>query len=85
MSIFTFDRSKNLRKERNEDVLDRLKKGDALSSFDSYASWYPPRPIIKKDPKALGKLYGSKPINDMPVQKAARTELKELSNPFRLV
>jgi hypothetical protein len=85
MSIFTFDRSKNLRKERNEDVLDRLKKGDSLSSFDSYASWYPPRPIIKKDPKALGKLYGSRTNNDMPVQKAVRTEFNETSNPFRLV
>lgn len=85
MSIFTFDRSKNLRKERNEDVLDRLKKGDSLSSFDSYASWYPPRPIIKKDSKALGKLYGSRTNNDMPVQKAACTELNETSNPFRLV
>ena len=85
MSIFTFDRSRNLRKERNEDILDRLKKGDALSSFDSYASWYPPRPIIKKDPKALGKLYSSKSAEKMAVPKVVDSDLKEQTNPFRLV
>ena len=85
MSIFTFDRSRNLRKERNEDILDRLKKGDALSSFDSYASWYPPRPIIKKDSKALGKLYGSRSGDDIPAQKVIDRKLKEQASPFRLV
>ncbi|MFY7927376.1 MAG: hypothetical protein ACOVS5_00765 [Oligoflexus sp.] len=52
-------RSKSLRRERNSDLIRRMRNGDQLSSFNSYSSWFPPRPIIEKDQNALEKLYGA--------------------------
>ena len=51
-------RSRNLRDDRNSDVLRRMRSGEQLTSFDSQSSWYPPRPIIEKDQGAIRKLYG---------------------------
>ncbi len=51
-------KSRSLRRERNADLLRRMRNGDQLSSFNSYASWFPPRPIIQKDIHALQELYG---------------------------
>lgn len=48
----------SLRKERNEHIVERLKNGDSLSSFNSQASWFPPRPLVQKDLIALKRLYG---------------------------
>ncbi len=47
-----------LRKKRNQDLIKRMREGDSLKTMDSFSSWYPPRPIIKKDPQAVSKLYG---------------------------
>lgn len=47
-----------LRKSRNADVLKRMKEGESLNSFDSNSSWFPPRPMVEKDPDAVKKLYG---------------------------
>lgn len=49
-----------LRREHNQDLIRRMRNGESLTSFDSQASWYPPRPTITKDPKAIAKLYGKK-------------------------
>ncbi len=46
-----------MRKSRNEELLKRMKAGEALWSYDSKASWFPPRPIIEKDPDAIKRLY----------------------------
>ncbi len=46
-----------LRKDRNLELIRRMKKGENLASFDSEASWFPPRPIIKKDIHIMKKLY----------------------------
>jgi hypothetical protein len=51
---------KEIRLEHNRDVLQRLKSGDSLQSFDSIASWFPARPVIQKDATAITKLYGQK-------------------------
>ena len=48
------------RRKQNLDLIKRMRNGDSLLSFDSHASWYPVRPIIKKDQRALEKLYGIK-------------------------
>jgi len=48
------------RKERNKDLIKRMKKGETLSSFSSESSWFPPRPTIQKDKKAMDKLYNKK-------------------------
>ena len=47
----------SLRKKHNHELIKRMREGDPLRSYDSNASWFPPRPIIKKDPMAIAKLY----------------------------
>ena len=69
---------KNLRRERNAEVLRKLKNGDYLSSFNSYASWYPPRPIIEKSQEDINKLYGLDK-NDKKV-----SEIEDVSEPTDL-
>ncbi len=51
-------RSQNLRQDRNSELLRRMRTGEQLTSFNSYSSWFPPRPIIEKDESAIHKLYG---------------------------
>ena len=46
-----------LRKQRNEQLLRRMKAGESLWSYDSKASWFPPRPMIEKDKEAIKRLY----------------------------
>ena len=58
MKKVTEIKSRNLRKERNAELLRRMRGGEQLASFNSYASWFPPRPIIQKDMHALQELYG---------------------------
>ena len=48
---------KQIRKKRNSEIIKRMNAGDSLQRFDSHASWFPQRPIIKKDPKAIKQLY----------------------------
>jgi hypothetical protein len=48
-----------IRKERNLEILRKMKAGESLSSFDTLSSWFPSRPKIEKDPNALKVLYGS--------------------------
>jgi hypothetical protein len=47
----------DLRKSRNEELIRRMKAGESLWSYDSKASWFPPRPIIEKDKDAIKRLY----------------------------
>ena len=47
----------DLRKKHNEQLIRRMKSGEPLWSYDSKASWFPPRPMIEKDPEAIQKLY----------------------------
>ena len=61
MTKSTTTKVQSLREERNADVIRRMKGGDQLSSFNSYSSWFPPRPIIEKDKKAVKSLYGTEP------------------------
>ena len=78
MKSISLTKVKSMRKERNGDLIKRMKSGDQLSSFDSHASWYPPRPIIEKDPRAIAELYGKsgnkKPTNIETVNAAENTE-----------
>jgi hypothetical protein len=73
MKKITEIKSRNLRKERNADILRRMRGGEQLASFNSYASWFPPRPIIQKDIHALQELYG----NDVVAMNAAQGESRE--------
>ena len=70
MKIISLKKSKILRKSRNQEILWRMDNGESLTSFNSYASWFPPRPVVEKDPKAVKQLYGTKP--DERLEKAAK-------------
>lgn len=55
----TFDKAKEEKKRKkiNEDILKRLKSGENLQD-DASKTWFPPRPIIKKDANKVKELYG---------------------------
>jgi len=57
------EKSNNLREERNSELLRRMENGEPLSSFNSFSSWYPPRPIIEKNSEAVARLYGKAPTH----------------------
>jgi hypothetical protein len=51
-------RSNNdLRRQHNADLLRRMRSGDSLTTFDSKSSWFPPRPVIKKDVNEMARVY----------------------------
>jgi hypothetical protein len=54
------EKDQDNRKKHNQELIRRMRNGDSLKSFDNIASWYPPRPVIKKDPKAIEMLYSIK-------------------------
>ncbi|MBP6217022.1 MAG: hypothetical protein KA436_00380 [Oligoflexales bacterium] len=56
---YAFDKDLK-RKQYNSDLIRRMKNGDSLKSFDNSASWFPKRPVIKKDPLAIAILYKKK-------------------------
>lgn len=45
------------RKARNRDLLLRMQSGDALQSYSTEASFFPPRPMVEKDKEAMRRLY----------------------------
>lgn len=49
----------HFRTEHNRDLIRRMRNGEPLTSFDSHASWFPPRPTIEKNQEALVQLYGT--------------------------
>lgn len=50
-------KSFDLRAKHNADLIRRMRNGEALNAIDSKASWYPPRPLIKKDESEMRRLY----------------------------
>jgi len=79
-------RSQNLRQDRNTELVRRMRTGEQLTSFNSYSSWFPPRPIIEKDEGAIRKLYGkaatalqSQSVTNAP-QKDAEPATLQLAN-----
>ena len=58
MKNITKQKSHDLRRERNANILRRMNNGDPLTAFNSVSSWFPPRPIIKKDEEHVEALYG---------------------------
>lgn len=57
----TMDKDKERRKKENERILNLMKSGDSLSTIPTSATWFPPRPTIKKD---LSKFYKKKADDD---------------------
>lgn len=54
--------SSEIRKQHNLDLMRRMRGGESLNAYDSKASWYPPRPVIKKDDKEISRVYDSKAV-----------------------
>lgn len=49
------------RHKRNQELLERMKDpNDSLTQFRKEESFYPIRPTIKKDEKAIKEIYGQK-------------------------
>lgn len=68
-----------MRRQHNEDLLRRMRSGEALWSFDSNASWFPERPKIKKDPKALARLYRTAEENSASETLLATSDVGQIS------
>lgn len=58
-NLFEFH-SKGSREKHNQDIIERMKSGDTLQRYTAQSSWFPPRPVIKKDVSAIEMLYGLK-------------------------
>lgn len=56
------------RAERNQALLDRMRAGEACQDPASM-SFFPPRPIIRKDPREVARALG---LPDLPVEMAPR-------------
>ncbi|MDB2447176.1 hypothetical protein N9W79_01035 [bacterium] len=50
-------KKEDLRKLHNKEIIQKMKDGDSLTSFDSMASWFPPRPTIEKNKEVMNELY----------------------------
>jgi len=66
-----------LRRQHNQELIRKMRNGEPLTSFDSKASWFPPRPIIAKDPEALAQLYGNHVLPLTPRQPQPTATFKE--------
>lgn len=42
-----------IRKEKNESIVERVKLGLSVAAYSPVDTWFQPRPIIKKDKNAL--------------------------------
>jgi len=47
-------------KKANQRILDKMKRGESLVIVPAEATWFPPRPLIKKSKEDIEKLYGIK-------------------------
>lgn len=74
-------RSRNLRQDRNSELLRRMRTGEQLTSFNSQSSWFPPRPIIEKDQGAIHKLYGktATALQDLPSTETLQKDTDSVS------
>jgi hypothetical protein len=57
------------RKKENDALIERMRKGESLASVSVSSTWWPPRPVIKKD---LSLLFGEK--NTRPKQETVNNK-----------
>jgi hypothetical protein len=50
---------KDLRSRHNDIILAKFKRGESLSQHSSMSSWFPPRPVVKKNIADLNRVYNS--------------------------
>lgn len=46
------------RKRKNQELLARVRNGESTALIPASATWFPPRPILKKDEKEIKRLFG---------------------------
>lgn len=51
------DTAEKSRKKRNQELLEKMENGESLLAYTPEQSFFPERGIIKKDKKAIKKLY----------------------------
>mgnify|MGYP005670025897 CR=1 FL=1 len=64
------------RRERNSELVRRMRDGDPLTSFSNASSWFPPRPIIQKDSAEIARLYDEK-VEDLDIKKISRSHSEQ--------
>ena len=74
------------RKNHNEDLIERMKKGDPLQTQSALDSWFPPRPVVKKNTSLLKQLHSGseknetkKKIDSTPIS-VSKVRLKDVSD-----
>ena len=55
-------------KEHNQAIMRKMQEGESLTSFDSMASWFPPRPTVEKDQNLMDRLYNKKESKQPTIQ-----------------
>ncbi len=56
---------KQLQEEHNKAIIEALKAGKPTPrKYNNEDTWFPERPVIKKDKKAMDELYGEKSIDE---------------------
>ena len=73
------DKVKTIRSKHNAFVLSKFRKGESLSQHSSMSSWFPPRPIVKKDFNAVEKLYNAHPLQKMSKPKEVPSKILRFS------
>jgi hypothetical protein len=54
----SYEKEKETRKKANEELLRKMKSGESLKMVSVQSTWFPPRPIIKKNEDKIKELYG---------------------------
>lgn len=52
---------KDRRKKENDELLRKMRDGESLMHTKTSSTWFPPRPIIKKDLKEQKRLFLEEP------------------------
>lgn len=53
-----------IREAENKSIIERLRRGESITRINASATWFPPRPVIKKDEKALNFVFSKDKEDD---------------------
>jgi hypothetical protein len=60
------------RRRANAALLEKFRNGESTAMVEAQATWWPPRPIIKKDPAAIARVLGEGEQGERPGPKKVR-------------
>lgn len=65
MTDSTDEKVRKARLKRSQEIADSVKKGEYTpAAFDKNESWFPQRPVIRKDKRALSVVHGEDDVPD---------------------